>query len=629
MRRGPAPRRRQSSFDELVEGFDDPCSGGRGPLRFCRGRRAAAARAFREHGANAAMNPPAVRRNWLLRAPVVVALLALAGAVFVASTVREIRGARSAMDALTVGYAEQVRRVVGESQGHALTAFEAWETQAGQRLLALAALVNGLSGAGGPRQAMLDSLAVANELVCLTVRGPDQRVLASARVADDEHEEGSCWTELAAGGSSDLRPGQAKVLHVPTADGTGYRLVGALRRPDGGLVCAGMDAQALAAAKRRIGPGRLLQAIGQLGSTSFLALQGGQGILAATSNVTRLSAVAEDTLLARVLRSGNPATREIVFEGRPTLEAVSRLEVAGRPVSLLRVGIDLTAVHARQREIERSLAVHSFLLLAALGAGAALLLASRRLAFTQSAWEQARREVSALEAEQARRERSFALGELASGVAHEIRNPLNAIGMVAQRLGREFTPTEGEDEYRQLTTTVRGEVGRINRIIEQFLRYARPAAPSPRATDLAALVRELAALVRARFEAKGVELVVATPERLEAAVDPDLLRQALHNLLDNALAACPAGARTEVRLEADRDVIRLSVRDNGPGIAQVDQPRIFNLYHTTKPEGTGLGLAIVDQVAGQHGGRARVESEPGQGATFTLELPRRGADKDA
>ncbi len=567
--------------------------------------------------------------NLLLRAPVVVAVLVLAAAVFVVSTAREIRGAREAMAALTVDHAEQVRRVVGESQAHALTAYAAWEAQAGQRLLALAGLVGGQAGARRPAQAALDSIATANELVCLSVRGPDGRLQAAARVAGP-HDEIDCSNEISAGGAGELGPGQSRVLHVPTPSGAGYRLVGALRAADGSLVCVGMDERALAATRRRIGPGRLLQLIHNLGGTAYLALQGESGILAATPNVSMLSAVADDTLLARVLRTGEPATREIAFEGRPTLEAVSRLAVDGRAISLLRVGVDLGPVRARQREIERSLAVHSFLLLAAFGAGAALLVASRRLAATQAAWEQARREVSALEAEQARRERSFALGELASGVAHEIRNPLNAIGMVAQRLQREFTPAEGRQEYAQLTTTVRGEVQRINRIIEQFLRYARPAAPRPREIDLAALVREMAALVGPRFAEKGVALVVAAPERSVLTADPDLLRQALHNLLDNALDACPAGGTTALGLRDDGgDLVELEVRDDGPGIAPADLPRVFNLYHTTKPDGTGVGLAVVDQVAAQHGGRALARSQPGRGAVFVLELPRAGAGKES
>ncbi|MBK9304565.1 MAG: hypothetical protein IPM94_11935 [bacterium] len=570
------------------------------------------------------MNLPDHPRLWLLRPVVVVAVLVLAGAVFLASTVREIRSARGTLEQLTIGHAEQIQRVVGESQAHALAAFEAWETQAGERLLALASLVDHLVQDGRRSHAVIDSIAAANDLTCLTVHWPDRR--AESAAADGE---AACWHELDAAGASALRPGESRVLRVPAPDGGGYRLIGALRRADGGVVCAGMDAAVLAAERRRIGPGRLLQALGQSSGTTFLALQDGGGILAATPNVDQLSSLAGDTLLAGVMATGIPATRETAFAGRRVLERVSRLDVDGRPVSLLRVGLDLGEVERRQREIGRSLAVHSLLLLAALGAGASLLIASRRLAAARSAWAAARREVTALEEERARRERSFALGELASGVAHEIRNPLNAIHVVAQRLAGEFVPTQDEAEYRQLTGTVRGEVGRINRIVEQFLRFARPPSPRPRPTDAAALVRDVVTLVRGRFEAKGVSLAAAAPERLELVADPDLLRQALHNLLDNALGACPAGAGTDVELRAAGDRVLLVVRDGGCGIAPENLGRIFNLYHTTKPDGTGLGLAVVDQIAAQHGGRVLVDSRPGHGSTFTLELPRSGPTEDA
>jgi signal transduction histidine kinase len=218
---------------------------------------------------------------------------------------------------------------------------------------------------------------------------------------------------------------------------------------------------------------------------------------------------------------------------------------------------------------------------------------------------------------------------MASGVAHEIRNPLNAIHMIAQRLGREFTPEAGGEEYRRLTDTVRDEVGRLNRIVQQFLAFARPAAPQVREVDFAAVVREVVTLVRGRFEAQGVVLVEDLPERLVVPVDADLMRQALHNLLDNALDACADGARVTVAMRAAEATVRLIVSDTGSGIAPEELPRIFNLYHTTKPAGTGVGLAIVDQVAAQHGGRVRVESELGRGTTFILEFPPGNTGKGA
>ncbi|MHB8078538.1 MAG: sensor histidine kinase [Candidatus Krumholzibacteriia bacterium] len=562
-------------------------------------------------------------RPWYLRAPFVVFTLIAAGVIFVVATGGEIRAARSALTALTVGHAEQVRQVVSESQSHALSTFEAWEAQAGLRLLALAALVDHLArhDMHANTQALLDSIATANGLACLTVRQPDRHVLAASTHAPGTRGEIACWRDLEQAGVFDLKPGESRVLRAPTEDGSGYRLIGAIRRVDGGIVCAGLDAEALAAERRRIGPGRLLRALGERAGSVYLALQDANGILSATANVESLSSVAGDPLLQRVLATGEPASREIKFGGRRVLEQVTRLDVAGRPVSLLRTAVDLSEVRRRQRAIARSIGLHSLLLLVTLAAGAALLIASRRLVVAQTAWAQARREVAALEAERSRRERSVALGELASGVAHEIRNPLNAIHMVAQRLGREFTPTAGGEEYRRLTDTVRDEVGRLNRIVQQFLAFARPAAPQLREVDLAAVVREVVTLVRGRFEAHGVALTDDLPERLVVPADADLMRQALHNLLDNALDACAAGASVAVVLQAGEAVVRLIVTDTGTGIPPAELPRIFNLYHTTKPAGTGVGLAIVDQVAAQHGGRVRVESELGRGTSFIFEFP--------
>ncbi len=566
------------------------------------------------------MNDGSATRTWYLRPPVVVGAMVLLGVIFVAGIVNEMRSARRALAGLTEGHAAQVRHVVSEGQGHALATFAAWENQTGQRLLAVAALVDQLARCGDVRPTALDSLATANELACLVVHGADGRVVASARVSDAGPGAGVGWEELREAGALALSRGEARLLHLPAVGG-GYRLFAVRGREDGGIVCVGLNAATLAAQRRRIGPGRLLQALGESSGSAYLALQDSFGILAATPNVERLSSMEADPVLERVLATGEPVSRVVMFRGDRVLEQVSRLEMAGRPVSLLRTAIDLSQVRRREREMSISIALHSLLLLAVLAGGAALVIASRRLGVAQAAWERARREVAALEEERARRERSVALGELASGVAHEIRNPLNAIAVIAQRLGREFTPTADAQEYTQLTGAVREEVGRINRIIEQFLRYSRPPKLRLRPLDLAGLAQEVVTVVRGRFEAREVELGVVAPSAVACRADADLLRQALHNLLDNALDACGPGDRVQVTVTRDEDAVRLAVSDTGCGIPPQELDRVFNLYHTTKANGTGVGLAVVDQVAAQHGGRAHVASEPGRGTTLTLELP--------
>lgn len=231
----------------------------------------------------------------------------------------------------------------------------------------------------------------------------------------------------------------------------------------------------------------------------------------------------------------------------------------------------------------------------------------------------------ALEASLQRHERLSAMGELASGVAHEVRNPLNAIGVIAQRLQREFTPTEDGDEYGQLTRTVRDEVGRVNNIVRQFLELARPPALRLAATDLDALLAGTERVARHEAEDRGVDLVTDVGDLGTARVDAEQLQQAILNLLVNAIdaAAGQAEANATVTVVGRRteEGYTIAVTDTGPGIPATDRERIFDLYFTTKPAGTGLGLALVHRVVTEHGGRIDVDTDVGRGSTFTIRLP--------
>ncbi|MFH1571665.1 MAG: ATP-binding protein, partial [Gemmatimonadota bacterium] len=233
----------------------------------------------------------------------------------------------------------------------------------------------------------------------------------------------------------------------------------------------------------------------------------------------------------------------------------------------------------------------------------------------------------ALEADLRRRQRLSAMGELASGVAHEVRNPLNAIAVIAQRLQREFRPVDGEAEYGQLTGTVRGEVDRVNRIVRQFLELARPPALDRRDTDLTRLLADTLRVAQSEARARRVQ-VEGDFEGLGAApVDPEQLQQALLNLLVNAIdAAAPVEAQApagRVRLAGRRGAgeVELSVADSGPGIPASERERIFDLYYTTKAAGTGLGLSLVQRIVAEHGGRIDLDTAVGRGSTFTLRLP--------
>lgn len=228
----------------------------------------------------------------------------------------------------------------------------------------------------------------------------------------------------------------------------------------------------------------------------------------------------------------------------------------------------------------------------------------------------------ALEADLQRRDRLASMGVLASGVAHEVRNPLNAISVIVQRLRREFEPRTDAEEYARLTAVVGDEVRRVDRIIRQFLELARPPKLEKRRVDLAELLERAARVSEAKALAKGLVLERDFAVHCEVSVDPDQMQQALLNLLGNAIEATERGAvRLSARAEAD-GAVEIGVEDTGAGIEAEALERIFDLYYTTKAEGTGLGLSLVHRIVSEHGGHLTVHSERGQGTRFSLFLPR-------
>lgn len=230
-------------------------------------------------------------------------------------------------------------------------------------------------------------------------------------------------------------------------------------------------------------------------------------------------------------------------------------------------------------------------------------------------------EKEALETNLRRQERLASMGALASGVAHEVRNPLNAIGLIVQRLKREFTPRADPEGYARLIGTVRDEVARVNRIVVDFLELARPPALKKRSIDLEALLERCIEISGVQVEAKGLEMRSDFAGIGQIEADPEQLEQALLNLLGNALQATAEGW-VRLTAAASNDVVEIAVEDTGSGIKPQDLERVFDLYFTTRAEGTGLGLAMVHRIVTEHGGRVEVDSRVGQGSRFALHLPR-------
>lgn len=222
-------------------------------------------------------------------------------------------------------------------------------------------------------------------------------------------------------------------------------------------------------------------------------------------------------------------------------------------------------------------------------------------------------------------ERLAALGELAAVMAHEVRNPLAIIFNAVASL-KKLEPPNGDAQT--LVEIVAEEAGQLNRIVGDLLDFARPHEPVFRLESIEELVRSALESAKGAEPAEGIEFAVAIGGSLPSAhVDARLLKQALINLIANAIQALPSGGRVEVRavhLVRD-DVVELSVIDNGPGIARELGGRVLQPFFTTKATGTGLGLAIVKRIAEAHRGHLVLGATPGGGTTSTLRLPLRPA----
>ena len=229
-------------------------------------------------------------------------------------------------------------------------------------------------------------------------------------------------------------------------------------------------------------------------------------------------------------------------------------------------------------------------------------------------------ETKRLEEEAKRNEKLSAMGELASGVAHEIRNPINAIGMIAQRLNKEFSPTSNKTEYSDITQLLRTEVNRINKIITQFLSYAKPIDVNKKPVELKTFFEQIYHLYEDQAKQKGIRFILQNHDSLVIKIDADLIKQSLMNIIQNAFDAVNSQGEVIVQYFKAKNDLIIQISDNGIGISPEQQKKIFDLYFTTKKEGNGLGLSISQKIISQHNGSISVSSKINLGTTFKIIL---------
>ncbi len=384
-----------------------------------------------------------------------------------------------------------------------------------------------------------------------------------------------------------------------------------------GIIAVHADARMLLEFRDQVGVQQLLEQLGRQADVAYVALVDPAGQIVADSDPARVGT--REAAEVTPVGTRGVAARTLVRPGVGEVYEVARaFPLAPDRMGVLRLGLSVAPIRAVWAQDRRNMVVYAGSLLAVGVLGVlAIFLNQRRSLESIQAWQ-----------EQAQRNRRLAaLGNLAAGVAHEIRNPLNALGMGLQRLLREWrlAPDEDQAEFTRFGGVLQGEVHRLNDIVERFLQLARPPrltrAPSPVGQHL----EELLALLQEEAQAKGIAIERDLAlDGVTADLDAAQVRQALLNILMNAFQAMPQGGTVWVSAAVEDGQLDLRVRDTGPGIPADQLDRIFEPYFTTKEGGTGLGLPLAQRIIEAHGGRIRVDSRVGAGTTVRIRLPLAG-----
>lgn len=236
------------------------------------------------------------------------------------------------------------------------------------------------------------------------------------------------------------------------------------------------------------------------------------------------------------------------------------------------------------------------------------------------------REREALEKRLYEAEHLSRVGQLASGIAHEIRNPLNYISLAIDHLRSEVLAQcpDRADEVAAMADKIKEEVRRANYMVINFMNYGRPLKLRKSEIAYSELLERTLSILRDRLAEQQVRIDQTIPSDLPVLLlDPELMRNCITNFITNAAQSMPNGGTIVLSAEIDAEPgwVRLSFKDQGCGIAAEDHEKVFQPYFTTKDVGVGLGLAITERIVKAHGGKILVDSSPGEGTTFTIRLP--------
>jgi signal transduction histidine kinase len=347
----------------------------------------------------------------------------------------------------------------------------------------------------------------------------------------------------------------------------------------------------------------------------YLIWQGEDSLFLASGEPFAFEESQADPFLREAMGGKGPRSR--IFQtpsGEEVYEVVKPLSLGQQEPTLLRAGLSLEATRAILSQLKASIILQ-------LSLSMALALFATLIVF----WMQNRHLLRVREMEEKVRiaERLSSLGQLAAGLAHEIRNPLNAISIGIQRLKREFGESLSSREAMDLLGVISGEIGRLDSLVDRFLRLTRPDRIVRGEGYLGKIISDLLQLLADEAKESGIQMrPLIAPDLPPIAMDQERMKEAFLNLIKNAMEAMKEGGILQVEAHPlDARSVQITFSDSGCGIPASEQHKVFDPYYTSKEHGLGLGLSLAYQIIKAHGGEIQIESEAGRGTRVRVILP--------
>ncbi|MCD6531783.1 HAMP domain-containing histidine kinase [bacterium] len=355
---------------------------------------------------------------------------------------------------------------------------------------------------------------------------------------------------------------------------------------------------------RQLGIGYLARQLAETPSVRYILLQNKYGVLIASKDVYRVRSINSDPFLQRVLASGEPDVRFTEFQGERVFELAYPFPTMGKFSGVLRIGFPLSEYRDMYSVIVWMIFLGGFL---GILSAAAIIMLSRVGA-----------KMLALQREHEKLAQLRSLGEIAASVAHEIRNPLNAISISLQRLQAEFEPEDFE-EYSQIIASGLAQTKRIDEIVREFIAVAGNVAPVREEVPLGQLFGPLCEEFEIAAAGKGINFECEISGGT-AKVDVDKFRRVIRNILKNALEETPAGKKISLRAGIEGKNLVAEIFNEGSRIPEEIIDRIFEPFATGKSGGTGIGLFYAHRIVEAHGGEIFAQNEE-NGVKFTIKIP--------